>query len=63
MGHSTTKMTQRYAHLRDDMLNEAIKKIDTQFNPLVYNNEFVNSTDLAQSSIDDKLKFNAFVSD
>ena len=51
LGHSTPKMTQRYAHLRDDMLIEAIKKIDTQFNPLVYNNELKikNSTNLAQS--------------
>ncbi len=52
LGHSTPKMTQRYAHLRDDMLIDAIKKIDTQFNPLVYNNELEmkNSTNLAQSS-------------
>ena len=54
-------MTQRYAHLRDDMLNEAIKKIDTQFNPLVYNTNFVNenSTNLAQSSFGDKTQINS----
>ena len=48
LGHATPKMTQRYAHLREDMLVDAIKKIDTQFNPLVYNNA-QNSTILAQS--------------
>ena len=46
------------------VLNEAIKKIDTQFNPLVYNNELGNSTDLAHSSIEGKVDFNvASVSD
>jgi len=49
LGHSTSKLTQRYAHLKDDMLSDAIKKIDTQFNPFVYNNESQNSTNLAQS--------------
>jgi hypothetical protein len=31
------------------MLVDAIKKIDTQFNPFVYNSETKNSTILAQS--------------
>ena len=30
-------MTQRYAHLRADHLKEAIKKIDTQLDNLLYN--------------------------
>jgi integrase len=44
LGHSCPQMTQRYAHLREDMLIDAIKKIDTQFDPIVYNAVLKNST-------------------
>jgi len=48
LGHASPKMTMRYAHLREDMLTDAIKKIDTQFDTVVYNAILENSTDLAQ---------------
>ncbi len=47
LGHSSPKMTQRYAHLREDMLKDAIKKIDRQFEGVLYNNAFEFSTNLA----------------
>ncbi len=40
-------MTQRYAHVREDMLKDAIKKIDRQFEGVLYNNAFEFSTNLA----------------
>ncbi len=47
LGHSSPKMTQRYAHLREDMLKDAIKKIDRQFEGVLYNTAFEFSTNLA----------------
>ncbi|MBF0490199.1 MAG: site-specific integrase [Candidatus Omnitrophica bacterium] len=47
LGHSTPKMTQRYAHLKHDQLKDAIAKIDIQSSDLLYNSTFVNSTFLA----------------
>ena len=47
LGHSTPKMTQRYAHLRQDQLKDAIAKIDIQSNDSLYNSNFKNSTFLA----------------
>jgi hypothetical protein len=49
LGHASPKMTQRYAHLREDMLKEAINKIDRQFEGVLYNNALPNSTNLALS--------------
>ena len=50
LGHASPKMTQRYAHLREDMLKDAIKKIDRQFESVLYNTALANSTDLAHPS-------------
>lgn len=47
LGHATPEMTQRYAHLKSDVLNEAIKKIDLQCEASVYNTNSTNSTNLA----------------
>ena len=47
LGHATPKMTQRYAHLKADQLKDAIEKIDTQPESLLYNTTFENSTSLA----------------
>lgn len=47
LGHASPKMTQRYAHLREDMLKDAIKKIDRQFEGVLYNTALENSTLLA----------------
>jgi len=47
------KMTQRYAHLRNDQLSDAIKKLDNsdkadlQLADIVYNTFLENSTNLA----------------
>ncbi len=49
LGHSTPAMTQRYTHLHEDHLKEAIEKIDIQPNNLLYNSNFVDSTLLAHS--------------
>ena len=50
LGHSTPMMTQRYAHLKEDHLKDAIKKIDIQLDKLLYNSNFnIDSTDLAQT--------------
>ncbi len=65
LGHTTPKMTQRYAHLRADQLKDAIEKIDTQSEDLLYNPHFsdVNteishdSTNLAQKPIEQKVFF------
>jgi integrase len=40
LGHTTPKMTQRYAHLRSGQLKEAIEKIDIQVENLLYNSKF-----------------------
>jgi integrase len=48
LGHASAKMTQRYVHLREDMLTDAIKKIDRQFESVLYNNALENSTVLAR---------------
>ncbi len=40
LGHTTPKMTQRYAHLAPSDLNDAIKKIDIQSDNLLYNSKF-----------------------
>lgn len=54
LGHSDSKMTQRFAHLSNDQLRNAIKKldnrskIDLQLDGLVYNNPLENSTIIAQ---------------
>ncbi len=37
LGHTTPQMTQRYAHLGEDQMREAIEKIDTQPTNLLYN--------------------------
>ncbi|MCP4651222.1 MAG: site-specific integrase [PVC group bacterium] len=37
LGHSSMKMTQRYAHLRPDQLHDAIAKLDLQFGNFDYN--------------------------
>ena len=44
LGHSTPKMTQRYAHLRQDQLKDAIAKIDIQSEGLLYNSNIGFST-------------------
>ncbi len=44
LGHSTPKMTQRYAHLRQDQLKDAIAKIDIQSEGLLYNSNIGLST-------------------
>ncbi|MDE2010144.1 MAG: site-specific integrase, partial [Candidatus Omnitrophica bacterium] len=48
LGHTTPKMTQRYAHLRAGQLKEAIEKIDIQVDNLLYNSKSDDSTNLAQ---------------
>ncbi len=40
LGHTTPKMTQRYAHLGSDELTEAIEKIDIQKDNILYNSKF-----------------------
>ena len=40
LGHTTPKMTQRYAHLGSNQLKEAIEKIDIQVENLLYNSKF-----------------------
>ena len=57
LGHSTPKMTQRYAHLRSDQLKEAIEKIDIQSEELLYNSNLEKSTVLAHCSLDEKRQF------
>jgi hypothetical protein len=47
LGHSSPKMTQRYAHIRPDHFKTAIEEIDLQNTELGYNLAS-NSTDLAQ---------------
>jgi len=53
LGHSTPKMTQRYAHLREDQLKEAIDKIDIQSEDLLYNSTFKKSTFSAHRAFDE----------
>lgn len=40
LGHTTPKMTQRYAHLAMSDLTEAVKKIDIQKDNILYNSKF-----------------------
>jgi len=40
LGHSTPQMTQRYAHLGEDQMREAIEKINIQPKELLYNSKF-----------------------
>lgn len=47
LGHSSPKMTQRYAHLCEDTLKKAIEKIDGNIDDVMYNKSFRNSTILA----------------
>ena len=47
LGHATPKLTQRYAHLRPEMLKDAIDKIDVQFEGSLYNTPSCDSTNLA----------------
>lgn len=47
LGHATPNMTQRYAHLKSDVLKEAISKIDLQSGDFSYNSTFERSTILA----------------
>ncbi|MCK5083774.1 MAG: site-specific integrase [Candidatus Omnitrophica bacterium] len=47
LGHATPEMTQRYAHLKADVLKEAIEKIDVQLGDIVYNADSEFSTILA----------------
>jgi integrase len=58
LGHTTPKMTQRYAHLSPRQFREAIEKIDIQSDNLLYNSKSTDekfmevdlfSTNLAQS--------------
>jgi integrase len=42
LGHTTPTMTQRYAHLAASDLEQAIEKIDIQFDNLLYNSKFSN---------------------
>ena len=37
LGHTTPQMTQRYAHLGEDQMREAIEKIDIQQKKVLYN--------------------------
>ena len=53
LGHSTPKMTQSYAHLREDQLKEAIDKIDIQSEDLLYNSKFKKSTFSAHRAFDE----------
>ncbi len=49
LGHTTPKMTQRYAHLKSDQLIEAIEKISLQNKDVGYNTLFNNdSTEIAR---------------
>ncbi|MCK5214195.1 MAG: site-specific integrase [Candidatus Omnitrophica bacterium] len=51
LGHSTIKMTERYAHLQPAQFKDAVgklEKIDLLLNDLRYNNISENSTNLAQ---------------
>ncbi|MBI3601522.1 MAG: site-specific integrase [Candidatus Omnitrophica bacterium] len=54
LGHTSPKMTQRYAHLRSDQLKEAIERIDMQSKNNVYHADSNNSTFLAHSDFDKK---------
>ena len=47
LGHATPKMTQRYAHLKADVLKEAIEKLDVQSGDFMYNAMSARSTILA----------------
>ena len=61
LGHSTPKMTQRYAHLRQDQLKDAIEKIDIQDDDLLYNSNFGNSTFLAHCAKNEKQDLKGFL--
>ena len=49
LGHTTPKMTQRYAHLKADQLKEAFEKIDIQLGKLLYNS---NSNNVRLDGVD-----------
>lgn len=55
LGHANPKMTQRYAHLQQEQLRDAIRKIDNridlQFQEIMYNTPLNDSTVLAPSGV------------
>ena len=70
LGHTTPKMTQRYAHLCSDQLKHAIEKIDIQLEKVLYNStssktvkceNVVGSTNLAQTPSGQSTLLPAFV--
>ena len=70
LGHTTPKMTQRYAHLCSDQLKHAIEKIDIQLEKVLYNStsskllkceNVVGSTNLAQTPSGERTLLPAFV--
>lgn len=51
LGHTTPKMTQRYAHLSSHQLKDAIEKIDAQSGDFVYNTSFTKAVGLSSKKM------------
>ena len=63
LGHTTPKMTQRYAHLALSDLREAIEKIDIQNDNLLYNSKFNDETVKSIKEMDSRQKHSVGLTD